>query len=237
MSIAARWSLGLGKLARLDDTKAGGLKKNFKGHAYSLDEIQYMLLKLPEPARTICATAVFTGLSASELRGLRWQDYDGERLIVEQEVWRTHVGPPKTEARMGAVPVIPALKKILDDFRKSHPGDGAYFIFRGEKMGFALSLDNLSRRTISPILGGKWAGWHSFRRGLATRLFYLGTDAKTVQTILRHANVSTTMAHYIIPDPVEARAAMEKFGRVMDPKRTPLRRGAKLRNARNAYKH
>jgi len=37
-------------------------------------------------------------------------------LTVGQKVWQTHVGQPKTEARQGAVPVIPALKKILDDY-------------------------------------------------------------------------------------------------------------------------
>ncbi len=118
------------------------------------------------------------------------------------------------------MPVIPALRKILDDYRERFPPKRSDFAFRGDKMGFALHLDNLSRRVIAPILGEKWAGWHSIRRGLATRLFYLGTDAKTVRMILRHANVSTTMAHYIIPDPAEAQAAMEKFGRVLDPQRT-----------------
>lgn len=58
----------------LDNTEAGGTKKKFKGVAYTLDVIQDMLEKLPEPARTVCATAAFTGLSASELRGLRWAD-------------------------------------------------------------------------------------------------------------------------------------------------------------------
>jgi len=84
-----------------------------------------------------------------------------------------------------------------------------------------LNLDNVSRRIITPLLGYKWRGWHSFRRGLGTRLFYLGTDAKTVQSILRHANVSTTMANYIIPDPTEAAAAVARFKRVFVPKSSP----------------
>src|SRR6266436_9118040 len=221
----------------LDNTKAGGTKKKFKGVAYNLDVIQDMLEKLPDPARTVCATAAFTGLSASELRGLRWTDYDGRHLRVGQKVWRKHVGQPKTEAREGAVPVIPALRKILDDYREKFPPKKSDFIFRGDKMGFALHLDNVSRRVITPILGKKWAGWHSFRRGLGTRLFYLGTDAKTVQTILRHANVSTTMAHYIIPDPAEAQAAMEKFGRVLDPKWTQAETSKKGEKSRKSHKH
>jgi integrase len=221
----------------LDNTKAGGTKKKFKGVAYTLDVIQDMLEKLPDPARTVCATAAFTGLSASELRGLRWTDYDGKRLTVGQKVWRKHVGQPKTAAREGAVPVIPALRRTLDDYREKFPPKKSDFIFRGDKMGFALHLDNVSRRVITPILGEKWAGWHSFRRGLGTRLFYLGTDAKTVQSILRHANVGTTMTHYIIPDPVEAQAAMEKFGRVLDPKRTQIGKARRSKKSQKPNKH
>ena len=221
----------------VDNTKAGGTKKKFKGVAYTLDVIQDMLEKLPEPARTVCATAAFTGLSASELRGLRWTDYNGMHLTVGQKVWRRHVGQPKTEAREGAVPVIPALRKILGDYRERFPPKKLDFIFRGNKMGFALNLDNVSRRVITPILGKEWAGWHSFRRGLGTRLFYMGTDAKTVQTILRHANVSTTMAHYIIPDPAEAQAAMEKFGKVLDPKWTQVNTPRKGEKSKKPHKH
>ncbi len=40
--------------------------------AYTLEVIQDMLEKIPEPAKTVCATAAFTGLSASDLRSLRW---------------------------------------------------------------------------------------------------------------------------------------------------------------------
>jgi integrase len=202
----------------MDDTKAGGAKKTFVGRVYDVDEIVNMLEKLPEPARTVCSVAAFTGLSASELRGLKWSDYDCDcaTLTVSQKVWGKHVGLPKTEARKGAVPVIPALKKILEDYRTQFPPNGTDFIFRGEKIGFALNLDNLSRRTIAPLLAGKWSGWHSFRRGLGTRLHQLGTDGKTIQTILRHANISTTLAYYIIPDPTQAAAAMEKFSKVLN---------------------
>jgi len=200
----------------IEDTKVGGAKKDFKGYAYSLAEIEVMLTKLPEPARTVCAVAAFTGLSASELRGLRWQDFNGKTITVVQKVWGKHVGQPKTEARGGDVPVIPALQKILKAYRAMFPPNGSDFMFRGEKQGFALNLDNLSRRTIAPILKRGWHGWHSFRRGIASRLFYAGTDGKTVQTLLRHAQISTTLGHYVVPDQTEIKAAMKRFGKVVD---------------------
>src|SRR5262249_13215998 len=57
-----------------------------------------------------------------------------------------------------------------------------------------------------------WHGWHAFRRGLATNLYRLGISDKTVQAILRHANVSTTRDYYIKPvaeDSVRAMAALD----------------------------
>jgi hypothetical protein len=65
----------------MDPTKASGLRKNIEGvnqkelterekkikasnqHAYTLEEVAEMLDKLPEPARTVCAVAAFTGLT------------------------------------------------------------------------------------------------------------------------------------------------------------------------------
>lgn len=206
-----------------DNVTVGGQRKTFTGRTYTLAEVSHMLETLPEPGRTAVAVAAFTGLSASEIRGLKWSDCNGDALTVRRKVWRTHVGLPKTEARGGTVPVIPVLKRILRDYKKEFPPSSSDFIFRGDRRGFALNLDNVWRRTIKPVLGNRWAGWHSFRRGLATRLFYLGVDAKTVQLILRHANVSTTLAHYVIPDPKEAATAMAKLEKALKLKRKRAR--------------
>ena len=59
----------------------------------------------------------------------------------------------------------------------------------------------------------QWHGWHAFRRGLATNLYRIGVSDKTVQAILRHANVSTTMEHYVKSvdeDAIRAMQALEK---------------------------
>lgn len=75
-------------------------------YACSLEEIQRMLKELPEPARTVVATAAFTGLRKSELRGLTVDDYRDGVLHVSHSVWRRHMLEPKTERSKAAVPVI-----------------------------------------------------------------------------------------------------------------------------------
>ena len=57
----------------------------------------------------------------------------------------------------------------------------------------------------------EWHGWHAARRGLGTNLYRLGVPEKTIQAILRHANVSSTNTYYIKSAVDDARAAMAKL--------------------------
>lgn len=54
----------------------------------------------------------------------------------------------------------------------------------------------------------EWHGWHAFRRGLATNLHRLGVGDKVIQSILRHANISTTMDVYVKTISTDSAAAM-----------------------------
>jgi integrase len=187
-------------------------------HAYTLEEVAEMLDKLPEPARTVCAVAAFTGLSRSELRGLKWDDIDGEYINVRRKVWENHVGPTKTDAREAGVYVVPVLQKILVKYKKEFPKAGDGWMFRGEKLLRPLDLDNLSRREIPKYINGAWFGWHAFRRGLGTRLNEMGVDDKEIQSILRHAEIGTTQAYYILPNIERAKAGLKKLGVVAQRK-------------------
>jgi integrase len=214
----------------IQGVKAEGKRTNPVRYAYSLKEIRKMIKALGEPARTVVAVAAFTGLRAGEIRGLRWEDYDGERLHVRRSIWRTHVGQTKTEESVGAVPVIPLLQTILKDHHGRYPGQS--WIFAGDKKRFALHLDNLARRDIAPALGAKWHGWQAFRSGLGSNLYALGVPDKVIQLILRHANVATTQAHYIVVESQKGKAAMANFARALGSKwarkgKTPNRRKRK----------
>jgi integrase len=187
-------------------------------HAYTLEEVAEMLDKLPEPARTVCAVAAFTGLTRSELRGLKWSDYDGQSINVQRKIWGDHIGAPKTEAREAGVFVVPLLQKILKKYKENFPAGDEGWIFRGEKFMRPLDLDNLSRREIPQYINGAWFGWHAFRRGLGTRLNEAGVNDKDIQSILRHADVSTTQAYYILPNHERAQAGMKKLEKTLRAK-------------------
>ena len=43
----------------------------------------------------------------------------------------------------------------------------------------------------------EWQGFYSLRRGIATHLTAITRDPMAAKGLLRHSNVSTTLAHYI----------------------------------------
>jgi integrase len=205
------------------DVSVPGRPVKFRGEVYTMAEIEKIanaVAKKDVKAFAVISTAAFTGLRLSELRGLKWLDYDGKSLRVSRSVWRTVVNQTKTESSEAAVPVVPLLKKILDEHLVRTNGQSHQYIFAGEKRGTPLNLANLARRVIIPALQEyseqngelvEFKGWHAFRRSLATNLSSCGVDPKTIQQILRHSSLSVTMDIYVTPPQDEARAALMKI--------------------------
>jgi integrase len=92
----------------------------------SLDEIRAIvaaLTNLPQ-WRPLLLTAIFTGLRASELRGLRWIDVDLKRaeLHVHQRADALNkIGRPKSEAGERTVPLPPTLVSALREWKLACP--------------------------------------------------------------------------------------------------------------------
>ena len=187
-------------------------------HAYSLEEITQMLNVLPEPAATIVAAAAFTGARKGEVRGFLWENYDGRQIYISQSCWRGHVLEPKTPKSKAAVPVIAQLAKRLE-LHRSLSGDPANGLMFPSPAGKPFNMDALARDVIVPLAtsaGIQWYGWHAFRRGLATNLHRLGISDKTIQRILRQANVGVTQNCYIKTADSDASEAMQQFQRSLE---------------------
>jgi len=185
-------------------------KEGEETYAYDPKEVDVMLSNLGGQAYLAVLLASCTGLRKSELRGLQISDWDSssKTLSVQRAVWRSVVKTTKSRASKAPVPVIEHLAIELDVLvtQKKHK---CYILETSS--GRPLDLDNLAREVIAPALrgsGAAWHGWHAFRRGLATFLHAQGIDDKTIQSILRHENVSTTQKSYIKTIPASVRNAM-----------------------------
>jgi integrase len=74
--------------------------------------------------RPLVVTAIFTGLRASELRGLRWDDVDLDKaeLTVRQRADRWgSIGSPKSDAGKRDVPLAPIIKSGRFNIRPCGP--------------------------------------------------------------------------------------------------------------------
>ena len=111
LSVPSRAATARGNPARL--IKIPRAPEGDETHSYSLRDVETMLAVLPEPAATACAVAAFAGLRRSELRGVRWEDYDGDSIMVNRSVWEGFTNDPKSRKSKAPVPVIPRLQAIL----------------------------------------------------------------------------------------------------------------------------
>lgn len=87
-------------------------------------EIKAIVGALEGRWRPVLLTAIFTGLRASELRGLRWTDIELERKVlhVRQRADRyDDIGKPKSEAGEREVPLPPIVINTLREWRLACP--------------------------------------------------------------------------------------------------------------------
>jgi integrase len=207
---------GVNPIAPVSIPKGADVETVEETYAYSLKEELAMLGALRGQLQLAVAIASFTGLSLSEMRGLQWEDYDGETIQVRRKMWgwgrQGIVGKPKTKKRRGRVPVIGQLKRYLDQWRKP-----AGWILANE-VGEPYSIEWETRATLKPLLmasGISFHGWHAFRRGLATNLYQLGVSDKVIQILLRHGSVQVTQASYIKEVRSDVVAAMQELERTL----------------------
>jgi integrase len=213
--------------------KIRGAQRKGETHAYSLADIKAILGAVTEPSKVVLAVAAYSGLRRGEIIGLKWEDYDGERVTVRRNICFGEKGEmsvelPKTESSSAPVPVIAPLRKILDAWKAKAEVTEDCWVFQAgftrkkdhpaELLDAAamtpLSPNNLLRDSIIPALEKKeieWRGYHAFRRGLATNLRALNVDDLTIMEILRHSDVAVTRASYIKRVSEKSIDAMERF--------------------------
>jgi integrase len=190
-------------------------------HASTPDEIVAILdvLKRAEDveerlklqAQAAIALMFFAGLRPGEARGARWEHYSGKTLTVKQSVWRKHTTDPKTASAKKPVPVIEPLRGLLAQLHQIEGNPCTGPILGGVKGG-PLDLNMLANRVIRPALRNRknyrdgeskdwkpleWHAYYSLRRGIATKLTAMTSNAMAAKGLLRHASANTTLIHYI----------------------------------------
>jgi len=125
----------------------------------SKDELRAILAAAQGRWRPLVVTAIFTGLRASELRGLTWDDVDLERkvLTVRQRAdrWNT-IGSPKSVSGKREVPLAPIVVNTLREWKLTCPrfaedGEPRLWLVFPNGDGNVEYLVNIHRRGLGPV--------------------------------------------------------------------------------------
>lgn len=148
------------------------------------------------------ATAVFTGMRAGELAGLRWPDVDFDTRIVT--VQRSFDGPTKS-GDVRYVPLVDALLPVLRAWRLRHPGEVVFTNRDGrplqpsgrvfqEVFHRVLDAAGFKPRTVK----GKQRPhirFHDLRHTFASHWMANGGELFTLQKVLGHKSTQMTMRY------------------------------------------
>lgn len=185
-------------------------------------EIKAFLAVLDGKWRPILLTAVFSGLRSSELRGLRWQDVDFDKAVIEvrqrSDKWG-NIGSTKSHAGQRTVPVPPVVVNTLKEWKlqcppgelvfptaTGNPQSHSNIVNRGlipamEKAGLTVETGEEDEDG-NPILAARYSGLHALRHFFASWLINpkeaggLGLDMKTVQARMGHSSIVVTADIY-----------------------------------------
>ena len=180
-----------------------------------------LLMRLEEPERTLTLLASATGLRISECLGLQWQDvgFEDSRIHVRRTWTCGEVGRPKSKASKAPVPLHPLLAEFMSAWKSATPysqsSDWVFASFRCKgrqpRVANMLVEDHLRPAALAVGVLRKDEkvrfGFHNLRHSLASFLIRSKTDPKTVQALLRHSDVKTTLqlyAHSISADRMAA---------------------------------
>ncbi len=182
--------------------------------------------------RPLLVTAIFTGMRASELRGLTWDhvDLDAGIIRVRQraDAWGK-MGAPKSKAGIRDIPMTPMVVNTLREWKLACR-EGPLGLVFPDGAGNVESYANMYNRSFRPFLikcdmtvqvedeDGKLVDkpkytFHALRHAAASLFIDEGWQPKKVQAILGHATLAMTYDLYghLFPSPEDDQAAMAQL--------------------------
>jgi integrase len=171
----------------------------------SPDDVRAIIANATPRWRALFIAAAFTGLRASELRGLRWADVNlkASELHVTQRADRfNEIGAPKSAKGHRTVPFGKFVANALREHKLASKGDLVFANGRGN-VDFAA---NIIQRGLIPAVEraglvdasgkAKYTGLHCFRHFYASWCIDRNLPPKVIQERLGHSSITMTFDRY-----------------------------------------
>jgi integrase len=179
------------------------------------DEVKLILQAATGKGRVLLLIAVFSGLRASELRGLPWRHgvdlKRGELHVIQRADRFGLIGRPKTQAAERTIPLPQPVVATLREWKLACP-KGPFDLVIPNETGNVEYLVNVVQRIFWPVQiaagvvtntgAPKYTGLHSLRHFYASWCINRKVDGglelppKVVQHRLGHSSISVTMDTY-----------------------------------------
>jgi len=197
-------------------------KSTYRAIIITPDQTLAVLRSLPSSLHfALVLTCAATALRASEILALRWSDmlWGEGRIRISKRWAKGKDGERKTDASDGYVPLHTVLAGHLRAWHMQTPyAKPMDFVFpsmraKGKKPLYASSFVADYLRAAAKAAGvriedGQRFGLHNLRHSLSNWLVNKAkVEPKTVQGILRHSKIQTTLDLYTQEDSEETRAA------------------------------
>jgi integrase len=162
------------------------------------------------------AVAIFAGLRKGELMGLRWIDVHLDRLQLT--VAKSYTGTPKS-GKARHIPIHPELARILRGWQARCPATAQGLVFpvldvcNGWTMGQRRHMMHLAHYLkASGCHVPEQRAWHFLRHTFASHFMMAGGNILTLQKLLGHAELTTTLIYaHLAPDFMAAEVARMSF--------------------------
>ncbi len=173
----------------------------------TMKEISAILAHAPARWRPFLVAAVFTGLRASELRGLRWADVNlrtNEIQITQRADRFNAIGKPKSAAGERTVPFGTIVANTLKEWKLAGTKSDLNLVFctsSGQPLEHSnvLKASLLAAQVKAGILVAgkpKYTGLHVLRHFYASWCIDRGLQPKVVQERLGHSSITMTYDRY-----------------------------------------
>jgi len=211
----------------------------------TMAEVRAILEAAEGRYRPFIVTAIFTGMRASELRGLTWADVDLDKaqIHVRQRADKYHViGMPKSDAGQRTIPLTPMVVNTLREWKLACPKGDLNLVFpNGEgnvewhqniikrglwpaliKAGVTVPTDKRDEEG-QPVMAAKYTGLHALRHWFASWCINSKADGglelspKAVQARMGHSSIQVTFDTYghLFPAVDEAQALADAESRLL----------------------
>ena len=175
------------------------------------DDLEAILRVANAEGRLAFELAAFTGLRASELRGLRWSDVDLKIGIITVRRGITlgiEVTPKSHHQRV--IPIGPRLRAALAVAEAKKKSPWAPVALTGLRKPWGESgLNQAFQRAQERAKRTGWS-FHDLRHFFVTELFRNGAGAAAIQQLAGHADLATTQ-RYADLDANDLRSAIERI--------------------------